>query len=155
MSYQRSSERRTAFGGLTRPELMSRVRSSGNVTTELRMACLLRATGLKGWRRRHALVGKPDFVWPQHRLALFVDGCFWHGHGCGRNLCPRRNALFWEEKVRRNKQRDRSVTRLLRGRGWKVLRIWECVLARKPETCVQRIARALNHHMLTQPLPLR
>jgi DNA mismatch endonuclease (patch repair protein) len=136
---------RTSFGGLSRSELMSRVHSKGNETTETRLARLLRKSHLKGWRRHSPLLGKPDFVWPAERVVVFVDGCFWHGHQCGhRNLTPRTNPAAWREKLMRNRARDRRVTRHLRRRGWRVVRIWECQLARRPRTCIRRIAQALG-----------
>src|SRR5262245_4474504 len=88
----RSKRGKTTFGGLSRSALMSRVRSKGNATTELKLLKLLRLARLQGWRRNFRLLGNPDFVFPRQKLAVFVDGCFWHGHGCGRNLKPKRNA---------------------------------------------------------------
>lgn len=130
---------RTTFGGLSRRELMSRVRSAGNSTTEKRLASLLRQAGLTGWRRRQPLIGHPDFVWLNLKLAIFVDGCFWHGHDCGRNVTPKTNAAAWRDKIQRNQSRDRRVTRRLRQQGWSVIRIWECHLSRNPDFCVRRI----------------
>ncbi|HNQ23040.1 MAG TPA: very short patch repair endonuclease [Phycisphaerae bacterium] len=137
---------RTTFGSLSRAQLMSRVRSKGNETTEERLAALLRKTGLRGWRRHQPLPGRPDFVWARNRFVVFVDGCFWHGHDCGRNVTPKTNAKAWRNKIDRNKARDRYVTRFLRRHGWSVLRIWECELARNPERCVDRIRRALRRN---------
>ena len=133
---------KTTFGGLSRSALMSRIRSSGNITTELRMVALLRKDGLKGWRRHIDLPGKPDFVWPSARLAVFIDGCFWHGHNC-RNLTPKRNAAAWKMKITQNQQRDKRITRELRQHGWKVVRIWECALKNKPENIIKRVNQAL------------
>ena len=86
---------------------------------------------------------RPDFVFPKLKLALFVDGCFWHDcpkHGTQ----PRGNRLFWKKKFSRNIARDRLVNRVLRRAKWRVLRIWEHELARKNETCLlRRIQRAL------------
>ncbi len=139
-----SSGEPTSFGGLNRSELMSRIPSAGNKTTERRLAKLLRTHGLKGWRRNYPLRGKPDFVWRCERLAVFVDGCFWHSHACGRNLEPKRNKRLWLEKLLRTQGRDRRNNRYLRAVGWRVLRIWECNLARRSETCLQRIKAALT-----------
>ena len=136
--------RATSFGVLTRSQLMTRVKSRGNVTTELRMAQLLRKAGLRGWRRHLPLPGKPDFAWPAYRVAVFVDGCFWHGHDCGKNISPRTNAKAWREKIENNRRRDRRAARQLRQRGWSVLRIWECQLRRSPDMSVRRIMRALQ-----------
>lgn len=130
---------RTTFGGLSRSDLMARIRSTGNLTTEIRLAQLLRCYRLSGWRRRMLLPGKPDFVWPRERMVVFVDGCFWHGHDCDRNLRPKRNAGLWREKIRSNQRRDRKVSRLLRIEGWKVIRIWECQLAKSPACVLARL----------------
>ena len=87
---------------------------------------------------------RPDFVFPKLRLAVFVDGCFWHG--CPRHETkPRHNAAFWGKKFARNKARDRLVTRTLRQSGWRVLRIWEHELARRNEArLVSRLRRILG-----------
>jgi DNA mismatch endonuclease, patch repair protein len=141
-----ANKQKTTFGSLTRSQLMSRVQSRGNKTTELVAARLLRENGFKGWRRHVNLIGKPDFVWPKTRLALFIDGCFWHGHGCGRNLTPRTNAALWQQKIDTNKQRDRRNDRALRRTGWTVLRIWECSLAKDQARCVERLKRAVGNN---------
>lgn len=134
----------TSFGNLSRGQLMSRVHSRGNLTTEERLASLLRIVKLHGWRRHQPLPGRPDFVWRDARVVVFVDGCFWHGHGCGRNLTPRTNAEAWKEKIERNQRRDRRITRWLHNLGWNVVRIWECQLAKNPDLCLRRIRRRLG-----------
>jgi len=83
---------------------------------------------------------RPNFVFPKLRLAVFVDGCFWHG--CPRHATkPKNNAAFWRKKLAGNRKRDRLVTRTLRRAGWRVVRIWECDLARRAEKCLCRIQR--------------
>lgn len=139
-----SKHLRTTFGGLSRSELMSRIRSSHNLTTELRLRALLRSAKLKGWRRSYPLPGKPDFVFSRARLTIFVDGCFWHGHQCGRNLTPRRNTTAWKQKIDATRRRDIQVTRNLRKLGWKVLRIWECDLSQRPTRAIRWIKRAMG-----------
>jgi DNA mismatch endonuclease (patch repair protein) len=134
----------SGFGDLSRAELMSRVGSRGNKTTEHRMAVLLRSHRITGWRRHAKLPGMPDFVWPKRCVAVFVDGCFWHGHQCGRNLTPKNNAELWEKKFAATRQRDAQNGRILRQRGWIVVRIWECALARSPEVCLRRILVAID-----------
>ncbi|MHB1034008.1 MAG: very short patch repair endonuclease [Pirellulales bacterium] len=138
------SNEQTGFGSLTRSELMRRVRSTGNATTERRMVALLRAERLSGWRRHAKLPGRPDFIWRARKVALFVDGCFWHGHDCPRNLSPRTNVTFWKTKIEGNRERDRAMTLLLRRRGWTVIRIWECQLKARPSACVARLRTALS-----------
>ena len=132
------------FTKAKRSDVMSCIRSHGNRDTELRMAALLRKHRLAGWRRNRRVTGKPDFVWPRERLALFVDGCFWHG--CPR--CYRRptsNQAYWDAKVSRNCRRDREVSRLLRKEGWRVVRIWEHDLANRGGVSIPRIKAALRH----------
>jgi len=126
-----------------RSEVMSRIHGSGNKDTELRLITIFRAHRVTGWRRGSKLPGKPDFVFPARRLAVFVDGCFWHG--CPKHCrMPASNRKFWRNKITRNRQRDREVGRLLRARGWRVLRIWEHALARKHEKrTVARLLKAL------------
>ena len=87
---------------------------------------------------------RPDFVFPKLRVAVFVDGCFWHG--CPKHETkPRNNAAFWRKKFARNIARDRLVTRTLRREGWRVLRIWEHELARKNEArLLRRIRKVLE-----------
>jgi DNA mismatch endonuclease (patch repair protein) len=137
-------EQTTTFGDLTRSQLMRRVRSSGNVTTELTLARLLRRAQLKGWRRHLRLPGKPDFAWPKENVAVFIDGCFWHGHDCGKNVTPKTNTARWREKIEGNQRRDRRVARQLRAKGWCVIRIWECRLKKNPERYLGIISRALQ-----------
>lgn len=144
-----SRRERTTFGGLSRGQLMARVRGVENKTTEQRLVVLLRSAGPAGWRRHRTLPGKPDFSWPRAKVAVFVDGCFWHGHGCGKNVTPRTNANAWREKINRNQTRDRRVDRALRRGGWSVLRVWECALIRTPERCVARIRRRIEERLST------
>lgn len=123
-----------------RSERMSRVRSRGNQATELRLATLLRKNRITGWRRGVRLLGKPDFVFRGAKLAVFVDGCFWHGcpnHG----RMPKSRVSFWRKKLLRNMQRDREVKLALRKNGWRVLRIWEHELGEKNVTRVLRKIR--------------
>lgn len=134
----------TTFGGLTRGQLMARVPNRKNKTTEAQLANLLRREKLSGWRRQAALPGRPDFTWHQRKTIVFVDGCFWHGHECGKNIHPKSNAEAWRQKLLRNRRRDREVRITLRQQGWTVLRIWECRLAKNPGREIQRIRRALE-----------
>ncbi|MBA2435958.1 MAG: DNA mismatch endonuclease Vsr [Chthoniobacterales bacterium] len=129
-----------------RSEVMARIRGSGNKDTELRLITLLRSQYIRGWRRKVGLFGKPDFVFNRERVALFVDGCFWHRHGgCKFSYTPKSRPDFWLPKFERNVMRDRLVTRTLRKAGWKVVRIWECQLTTKKQArVVARIRKALK-----------
>src|ERR1700676_422464 len=115
------------FTKAQRSLIMSRVRGRGNASTELRTASLLRASKVTGWRRQSSVFGKPDFVFHKAKVALFVDGCFWHG--CSRCYqAPKTSAAFWRAKIQRNVRRDLQVSRHLRSRDWKVVRVKECQL---------------------------
>lgn len=103
---------------------MSLVRGRGNKSTELAMIRQFRSSGVKGWRRSIRLAGRPDFVFPRLQLAVFVDGCFWHG--CPRHhRTPRSNNRYWSEKISRNMARDKATNKILKSLGWKVVRVWE------------------------------
>lgn len=125
-----------------RARIMKAIRGRGNRTTELALARVLRRERLPGWRRHRAdLPGRPDFAWPSRKVAVFVDGCFWHG--CPRCYrAPSRNSAFWAAKVEANRRRDRRVSRQLRALGWRVLRVWECRVS-EPGTIAQ-IRRAYD-----------
>ena len=118
------------FSKSERSEIMRKVKSSGNKSTEEKLIKILSELGIKGWRRKYMVKGHPDFVFLEKRIAVFVDGCFWHGHDC-RNTRPAANAEYWERKRNRNIQHDREVSESFKKRGWQVIRVWECELKRK------------------------
>ena len=128
------------FSKRKRSEVMSRIRGHGNKDTALALVKLLRRHRITGWRRNQPVFGKPDFTFPKLKLALFVDGCFWHG--CPKHATkPKNNRGFWRRKLSANKLRDQVVTRTLRRAGWRVLRVWEHELARQNEArLVRRLA---------------
>lgn len=125
---------------------MASIRSTGNRTTEQLFLQLLRSNRITGWRRHVQLPGKPDFIFPALKIAIFVDGCFWHCcPKCYR--LPEDNREYWREKVIRNRRRDRKVSRLLKQQGWVVLRFWEHELktSSKRLRVLRTVVKALNH----------
>jgi DNA mismatch endonuclease (patch repair protein) len=159
------------FTKAKRSEVMSRIRGRGNKGTELALMKVFRAHRITGWRRQKVLIVRSsrrkeahsedprsksvraslprllrvrvDFIFPKLKVTVFVDGCFWHGCPKHSSL-PARNRPFWRRKLTANKRRDLLVTRTLRRRGWRVLRIWEHELVRKNEMrLVSRVQRAL------------
>jgi DNA mismatch endonuclease, patch repair protein len=108
---------------------MAGIKGKRNRSTELHVAAKLARAGVRGWRRHPRDVpGRPDFTFPERRIALFVDGCFWHGcPRCNRNT-PRTRPEFWQAKIAGNRRRDRSVDRQLRAQGYRIVRIWEHAL---------------------------
>lgn len=96
---------------------------------ELRVAKLLRTAGIRHRRDVARLAGRPDFLLTEARIALFVHGCFWHGHTCARGArVPKNNRDYWLAKIARNRRRDRRVARELRAAGYGVWTLWECQL---------------------------
>jgi DNA mismatch endonuclease (patch repair protein) len=124
------------FSKAKRSQVMSRIRDRGNRSTEGTFAALLRRSRISGWKLQcSAVAGKPDFYFKKRKLAVFVDGCFWHG--CPRCFrAPRQNALFWAKKIAGNRNRDRKVTCALRHEGIKVIRLWEHDLEKRTRKVV-------------------
>lgn len=114
----------------TRSAVMQKVRSKGNKSTEKRLVTVFLENHISGWRRNYPVKGHPDFVFLDKKVAIFVDGCFWHGHDC-RNTQPKGNEEYWRRKRLRNFQHDQEVTVSFQKRGWTVVRIWECELKQK------------------------
>ena len=110
-----------------RSMVMRQVKSSRNKSTELKLIKFFKTYQITGWRRNYPIFGKPDITFPKAKIAIFVDGCFWHGHNC-RNTVPKDNADYWLKKIERNKNRDTEVGKALEKKGWLVIRFWECEL---------------------------
>jgi DNA mismatch endonuclease (patch repair protein) len=127
-----------------RSAVMSRIRGRGNKNTELLFAKLLRKHRIFGWRRHVNLAGRPDFIFRRQKIAIFIDGCFWHGCPKHANM-PVNNREFWFRKLSGNKRRDMLVNRTLKQRGWSVIRIWEHDLARSPNRSLGRIRRLIQN----------
>ena len=106
-----------------------------------------------GYRYRlnvKSVPGKPDIVMRKYRTAIFVNGCFWHGHeGCKQFVLPKTNSDFWQTKIARNRERDRKNEELLCANGWQVIVIWACMLEKeKMEPTMQSVAVSLNRNLL-------
>nr|WP_012477498.1 very short patch repair endonuclease [Thermus sp. 4C]ABQ95626.1 putative DNA G:T-mismatch repair endonuclease [Thermus sp. 4C] len=125
-----------------RSELMRKVKTS-STGPEVKLRRLLRVAGIRGYRIKNNLPGRPDVVFPKRKVAIFVDGCFWHGCPvCNKK--PKTNAEFWRRKIKENRQRDARVDELLARQGWSVVRIWEHELKKAPQEAVARVIRALE-----------
>lgn len=118
------------FDSKKRSDIMSKVRSNNNKSTELALIKFFKENNITGWKRNYPVKGHPDFVFLDKKIAVFVDGCFWHGHDC-RNTRPSDNAEYWQKKRERNIKHDKEVTAMFENRGWTVVRIWECELKNK------------------------
>lgn len=119
---------------------MARVRTK-NTKPEVTLRRALFAAGIRGWRLHHAVPGKPDLVFIRARLAVFVDGAFWHGHP---DYYRGQSGPFWDKKIAGNRARDERVNRELDNAGWTVLRLWDFEVERDLSSCVARVAAALG-----------
>lgn len=118
------------FNKEKRSAIMRNIKSKGNKSTEIALIELFREQKITGWRRGYPVMGHPDFVFLKKKTAIFVDGCFWHGHSC-KNLIPKDNNAYWSTKISNNINRDKKITELFHNRNWTVIRIWECELKKK------------------------
>ena len=127
------------FSREKRSSVMRRVKSTGT-SPERTVRRVLTRMGLRYRLHRADLPGKPDIVMAGRRLAIFVHGCFWHGHDCARgSRVPKANRDYWVAKVGRNVSRDETHRAALEARGWRVLTLWECEL--KDEAALERQLR--------------
>lgn len=117
---------------------------------ELELRRGLYAAGVRGWRTHYGgSPGTPDLAWPRLRVAVFVDGAFWHGHPSRHK--PGRSGAYWDEKIERNVSRDRRVDRELTEAGWVVLRVWDFEIRRTLPEVVERIRRLLRQRIGPAP----
>lgn len=114
----------------TRSKNMSHIRST-NSKPEETVRKYLFSKGLRYRKNVRSLPGCPDIVLPKYRTVIFVNGCFWHKHDCGRFVWPSSNEEYWHRKISRNIERDAENQKLLSEQGWRVLVIWECQLKKK------------------------
>ena len=132
-----------------RHKVMSHIRSRNTKPEKLVRQWLWR----HGYRYRlnvKSVPGKPDIVMRRYRTAIFVNGCFWHGHdGCDKFKIPQTNVEFWQNKINRNRERDQQNYQVLHDNGWQVIVVWECQLTpmRIEETMLQ-VELLLNEHFL-------
>lgn len=121
---------------------MSRIRAK-NTGPEVKLRKLLSAAGIRGYRIHYNLPGKPDIVFTKKKIAIFIDGCFWHK--CP--ICfqePETRKEFWLKKIQSNVDRDKKVNTQLKEGGWKIIRIWEHEIRIEPEKCVKKIIGILD-----------
>lgn len=126
-----------------RSKIMKAVKSARNKSTEMRFRAGLIKARLHGWSVRPGIIYKPDFAFIRKKVAIFVDGCFWHGCPiCSKK--PSDNTGYWSAKIRRNKKRDRQAIVQLRRKGWKVLRFWEHAVQAELNSCISKATNAVR-----------
>ena len=121
-----------------RSENMSRIRSTNTKPEEIVRKYLF-SHGFRYRKNDKRYPGKPDIVLPKYHTIIFVNGCFWHMHGCSRSRLPRSNQAYWKPNIERNIQRDAENQQKLEADGWKVIVVWECEL--KKRTAEERLSR--------------
>jgi len=127
---------------LTRSKIMSRIRST-NTQIELIFRKALFQHGLRGYRVHRQMLGNPDVTFMKHKLAIFIDGDFWHGYNWKvRGKVPPKK--YWQEKIQRTIDRDKVITRKLRKKGWKVLRFWEHQVKDNLAGCIKKVRKEIN-----------
>lgn len=109
---------------------MSHIRSTNSKPEEIVRKYLF-SKGLRYRKNVRTLPGKPDIVLPKYKTIVFVNGCFWHRHDCGRFVMPSSNTEYWEKKINGNVERDKTNIALLEEQGWRVIVIWECQLKKR------------------------
>lgn len=109
---------------------MSHIRSTNSKPEEIVRKYLF-SRGLRYRKNVRSLPGTPDIVLKKYRTVVFVNGCFWHHHDCGRFVWPATNTEYWRKKIDRNTERDKENYDLLTAQGWQILIIWECQLKKK------------------------
>ena len=126
-----------------RSRIMSSIRGKNNKTTERRLQMALVRNSIAGFTlQSRDVIGKPDIYFKKERLAIFVDGCFWHGcQKCGH--VPKSNTKFWALKIQRNRERDQLTSKSLTSTGTSVIRFWEHQLKEDSEACVAQVRRNL------------
>ena len=137
------------FDEKKRSEIMRKVKNK-NTTPELIIRKLLCEMGYSHYRlqSRH-LPCRPDIIYPGMKKAIFVNGCFWHGHGCRRGHLPETNHNYWDEKIHRNMVRDQENQANLEALGWTVLTIWQCEIKISNKN---RLVDKLKHFMEQQTM---
>lgn len=124
-----------------RSKIMSSIRGKGNHSTEILFRMALTRAAIKGWKvNPGGIVGKPDFLFPEANIIVFVDGCFWHGcPKCGH--IPKTNNAFWKAKINRNRQRDTATKKTLQESGYYVIRVWEHEIRDGVDECVKKLKK--------------
>lgn len=108
---------------------------------EMQVRSAIHQAGFRFSLHRKDLPGKPDIVLPKYRMAVFVNGCFWHGHNCRRGKLPDSNAAFWKKKIADNMQRDGKNKTALQATGWNVHFVWQCTLEKDTQRLLRTLAR--------------
>lgn len=137
-----------SFSATERSEVMSKVRNK-DTGPELLIRKALHARGFRYRLHVPDVPGKPDLVFPRFRSAVFINGCFWHGHRCNRFSWPSSNAEFWKAKIGKNVNRDQRNISSLSESGWRVLVVWECTVRGKGKWPLDEVVDTIGEWLLS------
>ena len=127
-----------------RSEVMSRIKGQ-DTKLEVKVRIRLFKDGYRFRKNDKRYPGKPDILLPKYKTAIFINGCFWHGHkGCKYFVVPKTRTEFWVNKINTNKKNDKKNHGLLKNMGWKVIIVWECKLNKDFENCLSKIKSKLS-----------
>jgi len=129
------------FNRKKRSEIMSKIHGK-NTKVELVFYDAVRKRGIKGFKRHYDIIGTPDLAFPKIKVAVFIDGDFWHG----KDFLKWKNKLspFWFNKINNNIKRDRLVKKKLTAKGWRILRFWDVEITRNVKKCVDQLEKILH-----------
>lgn len=136
------------FSKEERSYVMSRVKSK-DTAPELLIRKSIHRLGLRYKLHDSKLPGKPDLVFPKYHAVVFIHGCFWHGHDCGRTGIPKNNREFWAEKIERNKRNDNKHITTLTNTKWRALTVWECAIQGKNKIKIDDLAGLIRDWLLS------
>lgn len=121
---------------------MSLIKST-DTKPEIQVKKFLFHRGLR-YRTHYKVPGKPDIAFPSKKIAIFVQGCFWHKHNCKYSTIPKTNRDYWAKKIQYNKKRDTINAKKLKSMGWKIVYIWECDLKYSPNRILNKLANYIE-----------
>lgn len=124
---------------------MSKIKSE-NTIPEMLVRKYLYGSGFR-FRIHYPVIGKPDIAFPKNKIAIFINGCFWHQHGCKNSTLPKTNRLFWKQKLLKNKERDSMNYKKLKISGWKYEIIWECEVEQNYSKRMKSLYHFLDENM--------
>lgn len=130
---------------IERQKLMSSIKGK-DTRPEILVRRIIHGAGFRFRLHQSDLPGRPDIVLSRYRLAIFVNGCFWHGHSCQRAKLPKSNKEFWHKKIARNILRDTQNRRRLRQDGWSVYTIWTCSLGEGMRRVMRSLEKLRTQH---------
>lgn len=126
-----------------RSQIMAQIKGS-NTSIEMKVRSYLHKSGFRFRVNDKRYIGKPDIVLPKYNTIIFINGCFWHGHGCKYSVIPKSNVDYWEKKIFDTITRDKMVTEKLIAEGWNVVVIWECEIKESFANVMTNLIQILN-----------